>query len=183
MRTFTSISSPSCRCPCPLRSNVVQCTHVAFYRLAGAANFARVLDQAAGGQSVTIERGKLRFRLVLDERRRALRTARPVMSHRSGGCQWDWTWRPEAGCPSSSGPRRDPPRHQRPYLGVHRHAAGRTLARASSLYISPVSLLDVGLSGRSQAYRLAPGARMPSARIRADHRHPMSVDLSMRPST
>ncbi|MGB8295946.1 MAG: hypothetical protein WCG85_11010 [Polyangia bacterium] len=58
-------------------------------------NFARVLDQAAGGQSVTIERGKLHFRLVLDEKRRAPRTARPVIEILDPAvADGDWTWRP-----------------------------------------------------------------------------------------
>ena len=57
-------------------------------------NFANVLNQAAGGQSVTIERGKLRFRLVLDERRRAPRTARPVIEILDPAvANGDWTWR------------------------------------------------------------------------------------------
>jgi antitoxin (DNA-binding transcriptional repressor) of toxin-antitoxin stability system len=57
-------------------------------------NFARVLDQAAGGQPVTIERGRLRFRLVLEERRGALRTARPVIEILDPAvANGDWTWR------------------------------------------------------------------------------------------
>jgi hypothetical protein len=53
------------------------------------------LNQAAGGQSVTIERGKLRFRLVLDETRRAPRTARPVIEILDPAvANGDWTWRP-----------------------------------------------------------------------------------------
>ena len=58
-------------------------------------NFTHVLDQAAGGKSVTIERGKLRFRLVLDEKRRAPRTARPVIESLDPAvADGDWTWRP-----------------------------------------------------------------------------------------
>ena len=57
-------------------------------------NFAYVLNQAAGGRPVTIERGKLRFRLVLDEKRRAPRTARPVIEILDPAvANGDWTWR------------------------------------------------------------------------------------------
>ena len=70
-------------------------------------NFARVLNQAAGGQSVTIERGKLRFRLVLDEKRRAPQTARPVIEILDPAvASGSWTWRHGRGLvwPSNSGP-------------------------------------------------------------------------------
>jgi antitoxin (DNA-binding transcriptional repressor) of toxin-antitoxin stability system len=57
-------------------------------------NFAHVLNQAANGQSVTIDRGKLRFRLILDEARRAPRTVRPVIEILDPAvADGDWTWR------------------------------------------------------------------------------------------
>lgn len=56
-------------------------------------NFARVLDQAATGRPVTIERGKLRFRLVLDGKRRGHSPAASVIEILdpvvAGG---NWTW-------------------------------------------------------------------------------------------
>ena len=57
-------------------------------------NFSRVLDQAAGGQSVMIELGQLRFRLVLEEKRRAPRTASSVIEILDPAvADGNWTWR------------------------------------------------------------------------------------------
>ena len=94
--TFTSISSPSLQMALPLSAATLYNVRMSRFTASQARqNFARVLDQAAGGQSVTIERGKLRFRLVLDERRRALRTARPVIEIIDPAvANGDWTWRP-----------------------------------------------------------------------------------------
>jgi antitoxin (DNA-binding transcriptional repressor) of toxin-antitoxin stability system len=56
-------------------------------------NFARVLDQAAGGRPVTIERGKLRFRLVLDGKRRMPRPAGAVIEILDQAvADGNWTW-------------------------------------------------------------------------------------------
>ncbi len=79
----------------PLPATTLYNVHMARFTASQARqNFARVLDQAAGGQSVTIERGKLHFRLVLDEKRRAPRTARPVIEILDPAvANGDWTWR------------------------------------------------------------------------------------------
>ena len=58
------------------------------------------------------------------------------------------------------------------------HARGRTLARASSLYISPVSLLELAFLEEAKRIRLAPGARdVLSQDSRWTIDNPMSVDL------
>ena len=80
----------------PLPATALYNVHMSRFTASQARqNFARVLDQAAGGQSVTIERGKLRFRVVLDEERRAPRPARPVIEILDPAvANGDWTWRP-----------------------------------------------------------------------------------------
>jgi antitoxin (DNA-binding transcriptional repressor) of toxin-antitoxin stability system len=56
-------------------------------------NFARILDQAASGQPVTIERGKLRFRLVVESQRRAPRaTNRLIEILDPAVVDGNWTW-------------------------------------------------------------------------------------------
>jgi antitoxin (DNA-binding transcriptional repressor) of toxin-antitoxin stability system len=56
-------------------------------------NFSRILDQAAGGHPVTIERGKLRFRVVVEDKRRAPRTARRLIEILDPAvADGNWTW-------------------------------------------------------------------------------------------
>jgi antitoxin (DNA-binding transcriptional repressor) of toxin-antitoxin stability system len=56
-------------------------------------NFAGVLDQAAKGRPVTIERGKLRFRIVLDEARRRPAPAASVIEILDPAVDdGNWTW-------------------------------------------------------------------------------------------
>ena len=93
--TLTSISSPSLQMSLPLSATMLYNVHMSRFTASQARqNFARVLDQAASGQSVTIERGKLHFRLVLDEKRRAPRTAGPIIEILDPAvANGDWTWR------------------------------------------------------------------------------------------
>jgi antitoxin (DNA-binding transcriptional repressor) of toxin-antitoxin stability system len=57
-------------------------------------NFARVLDQAAGGQSVTIERGKLRFRVVLEGKPRLPRASKRLIEILDPAVEdGNWTWK------------------------------------------------------------------------------------------
>jgi antitoxin (DNA-binding transcriptional repressor) of toxin-antitoxin stability system len=57
-------------------------------------NFSRVLDQAADGQPVTIARGKLRFRIVLEGKRRPVAPAGSVIEILdSAVASGNWTWR------------------------------------------------------------------------------------------
>jgi antitoxin (DNA-binding transcriptional repressor) of toxin-antitoxin stability system len=56
-------------------------------------NFARILDQAAGGQPVTIERGKLRFRVVMETKRRSPRAAKCLIEILDPAvAEGNWTW-------------------------------------------------------------------------------------------
>jgi PIN domain nuclease of toxin-antitoxin system len=58
------------------------------------------------------------------------------------------------------------------------HARGQTLARASGLYISPVSLLELAFLEEAKRIRLAPGARDALSRdSRWTIDNPMSIDL------
>ena len=58
------------------------------------------------------------------------------------------------------------------------HPRGRSLARASSIYISPVSLLELAFLEEARRVRLVPGARDVLSRDpRWTIDNPMSIDL------
>jgi antitoxin (DNA-binding transcriptional repressor) of toxin-antitoxin stability system len=57
-------------------------------------SFARVLDQAAGGQSVTIERGTQRFRVILEGKRKPGAAPQSVIEVLDPAVSdGNWTWK------------------------------------------------------------------------------------------